>query len=204
VVDPNGEWLDTVQWSPDGSKIAADIGDSPTTAGVWDTNTWDLLYTVAHEQPALVLVAAWSPDGTRLLTTSGNAEQGAQDNTARIWDGATGEELLVLRGHTEMVWPGDWSPDGKRISTASNDGTARIWDASTGDELLTLSVPALFGLYAWWSPDGQHLVIAGLDTLVSVWRVWQSTEELVDYAKECCLFRELTAAERERFALPPR
>ena len=204
VVDPNGEWVDTVQWSPDGSKIAADIGDSPTTAGVWDTNTWDLLYTVAHEQPALVLVAAWSPDGTRLLTTSGNAEQGAQDNTARIWDGATGKELLVLRGYTEMVWSGDWSPSGERVATSSTDGTVRIWDASTGDELLTLSVPVFLVLYARWSPDGQHLAIAGLDTLVSVWRVWQSTEELVDYAKECCLFRELTAAEREQFGLSPR
>jgi WD40 repeat protein len=87
--------------------------------------------------------------------------------------------------------------------TASNDGTVRIWGASTGDELLTLSVPVVYGLYAWWSPDGQHLAIAGVDTLVSVWRVWQSTEELVDYAKECCLFRELTAEEREGFALPP-
>jgi hypothetical protein len=31
--------------------------------------------------------------------------------------------------------------------------------------------------------------------------VWQSTEELVDYAKECCVFRELTDAERVQFGL---
>ena len=55
---------------------------------------------------------------------------------------------------------------------------------------------------AWWSPDGQHLAIVGLETLVSVWRVWQSTEELVDYAKECCVIRELTDAERKQFGLP--
>jgi hypothetical protein len=65
-------------------------------------------------------------------------------------------------------------------------------------------VPVGYGLVAFWSPDGQHLAVVGHETLVSVWRVWQSTEELVEYAKECCAFRELTAAERERFALPPR
>ena len=52
------------------------------------------------------LIAAWSPDGKRLLTAAGNDEQGAKDNTARIWDGATGKELLVFRGHTKSVWPG--------------------------------------------------------------------------------------------------
>ena len=33
-------------------------------------------------------------------------------------------------------------------------------------------------------------------------RVWQSTEELIDYAYECCVWRELTAEEREQFGLP--
>jgi hypothetical protein len=37
--------------------------------------------------------------------------------------------------------------------------------------------------------------------LISVWRVLQSTQELVDYAKECCVFRDLTDAERAQFGL---
>ncbi len=191
-----------VQWSPDGSKFAAGFDDS--IVRVWDAKTWEELYAVHHEAPTYINAVDWSPDGKYLLTAGGNDERGGKDNTARIWDGDTGQELLVFSGHTMSSWPGDWSPSGKRAVTSSNDGTVRIWDTSTGDQLLTLSVPLTYGLCAWWSPDGQHLAIAGLDTLVSVWRVWQSSEELVDYAKECCLFRELTAAERERFALPPR
>jgi WD40 repeat protein/class 3 adenylate cyclase len=193
-------WTQDVEWSPDGSRLAAGYsGLEDSAVGVWDTNTWDPLFTIPG-----VLNFAWSPDGTRLLTFGGDDEVGLKDNTARIWDGASGEELLLLSGHTKALWPGNWSPDGKRVVTASNDGTVRIWDATTGDELLALSVPVSFGLFAWWSPDGNHLAIVGNDTLVSVWRVWQSTEELLDYAKESCLFRELTAAERQRFALPPR
>jgi WD40 repeat protein len=113
----------------------------------------------------------------------------------------TGKELLVIDRHTRAAIHGDWSPNCRRIATASNDGTVRIWDASTGAELLTFSMPVGFGLYTWWSPDGQHLAIVGSETLVSVWRVWQSTDELIQYAKECCVLRELTAAERQQFGL---
>ena len=34
-----------------------------------------------------------------------------------------------------------------------------------------------------------------------VWRVWQNTEELIDYARECCVFRDLTMDEREQYGL---
>jgi WD40 repeat protein len=189
-----------VAWSPDGSKFASVSDDS--TARVWDARNWEPLYTVRHQPPTYGWWADWSPDGKRLLTTSGNDEQGAKDTTARIWDSATGKELLVCGGHTKSVCSGDWSPNGQRIATASNDGTVRIWDASTGAELLTLSVPVGYGLLAWWSPDGQHLAIVGHETLVSVWRVWQSTEELLAYTRERGVIRQLTSEERKRFGLP--
>jgi hypothetical protein len=35
-----------------------------------------------------------------------------------------------------------------------------------------------------------------------VWRVWQTKQELVDYAKECCVIRQLTPAERQQYGLP--
>jgi len=133
---------------------------------------------------------------------AGNDEQGASDTTARIWDSKTGKELLVLTGHTKVVWLGDWSPDGQRVVTSSNDGTVRMWDASTGNELLSLSVPVSYGLWGWWSPDGKHLAVVGSETLVSVWNVWQSKDELLAYAKECCIIRELTQDERQQFGLP--
>jgi hypothetical protein len=57
---------------------------------------------------------------------------------------------------------------------------------------------------AWqvaWSPDGTRLVGASLLKSVEIHRVWQSTQELIDYAKECCVIRELTEAERTQFGL---
>jgi len=43
--------------------------------------------------------------------------------------------------------------------------------------------------------------VVGSETLVSVWRVWQSKEELLAYAKQCCVIRQLTPQERQQFGL---
>ena len=73
----------------------------------------------------------FSPDGARVLTAS-------EDKTARLWDAATGQELVVLRGHEDRVSSAVFSPDGARVLTASWDKTARLWDAATGQELQVL------------------------------------------------------------------
>src|SRR5262249_23699625 len=85
---------------------------------------------------------AFSPDGTRLATTS-------TDRTARIWDARTGQELLALRGHTGEVWSVAFSPDGTRLATASRDRTARLWDARAGQELLALRGATRTGSLPW-------------------------------------------------------
>ena len=75
--------------------------------------------------------AAYSPDGTRIVTAS-------NDKTARIWDarhrGAARRALRPWR----CVNSAAYSPDGTRIVTASDDKTARIWDARTGPQLAVL------------------------------------------------------------------
>jgi WD40 repeat protein len=196
------EMINGLEWSPDGTKIATASDDG--TPRAWDATTGETLFVLAYEAPASVWSGAWSPDGTRLLTTGGSDDFGAEDTTVRVWDAYTGEELQVLRGHTSRVVLGTWSHDGRHIASSSSDSTTRILDAETGEELLTVSTPAFCCPFARWSPDGKYVAVGMEATPTEVWRVWQSTEEPVDYAKECCVFRELTAAEREQFGLPLR
>jgi WD40 repeat protein len=66
--------------------------------------------------------AAFSPDGSRIVTASGQV-------TTRIWDTATAKEIAALRGHDNPVNSAAFNSDGSRIVTASWDKTARIWDA---------------------------------------------------------------------------
>ena len=60
------------------------------------------------------------------------------DETVEVWDAASGQELLTLKGHTGSVTSVAWGPDGKRLATGSWDRTAKVWDTASGQELLTL------------------------------------------------------------------
>jgi WD40 repeat protein len=85
---------------------------------IWDAVTGKEIVVLRGHGWA-VNSAAFSPDGARIVTASG-------DRTARIWDAATGKEIEVLR-HTSAVKSAAFSPDGARVVTASED-TAIIWD----------------------------------------------------------------------------
>ena len=52
---------------------------------------------------------------------------GSYDNTARLWDLATGKHVQELKGHSWWVWAAEFSPDAQRIVTAGQDGKAIVW-----------------------------------------------------------------------------
>ncbi len=79
----------------------------------------------------MVYSAAFSPDGTRIVTAS-------KDNTARIWDVFTGATVMTLRGHEGAVRSVAFSPDGRRVVTGFRRHGARIWDVGTGATVMTV------------------------------------------------------------------
>ncbi len=105
---------------------------------------------------------AFSPDGRLLATAS-------YDETARLWDPATGNYLRTLTGHTSVVFGVAFSPDGRLLATASYDKTARLWDPATGEHLRTLTghTSVVFGVA--FSPDGRLLATAGDDGSARLW-----------------------------------
>jgi len=110
----------------------------------------------------LVISAAFSPDGQRVVTAS-------YDKTSRTWNAVSGEPLLVLSGHTDKLLGAAFSPDGRRIVTASWDKTARIWDAASGELLRVLSGHTDKVESAAFSPDVRWIVTASFDKTARIW-----------------------------------
>jgi WD40 repeat protein len=79
--------------------------------------------------------------------------------------------LKNLVGHTGRVSSVAFSPDGKRIVTASHDHTARVWDAETGCVKLALKGHTGIVRSVAFSPDGKCIVPGSEDRTARVWDV---------------------------------
>ena len=135
--------------------------------------------------------AAFSPDGTRVVTTS-------LDNTARLWDATSGAALVTLDGHTRNVYSAGFSPDGTCVVTASEDESARRWDSKTGAPLATLEGHASSVLSARFSPDGQRVVTASGDRTARLWQVWPLLSDDTAAYTSIAAMGALTSEERSR------
>jgi ABC-type multidrug transport system fused ATPase/permease subunit len=144
---------------------------------------------VFYGHTASVLQATWSADESKILTRS-------DDQTARIWDAASGEELVRLSGHTDWVLQATWSVDESKILTSSADQTARIWDAASGEELVRLSGHTASVWQATWSADESKILTSSADQTA---RIWYSRME--DLLTAACgqASRNLTLDEWNRF-----
>ena len=95
-----------------------------------------------------------------------------------LWDSATAREVVTLRGHAADVTSVTFSPDGRRLVSASDDQTVKLWDVNTGHEVLSLRGHADQVYDVAFSPDGYQLASASLDGTVKVWDASPLTAEL--------------------------
>jgi WD40 repeat protein len=123
--------LNKVAFLPDGARVVTASEDDGTVQ-VWDVDSGTSLVRIRTDDDRPLSSVTLSPDGTRILASSA-------DSGARLWDAATGRELVAFRGHEGFVNGVAFDAGGKRVATVSRDKTARIWDAATGKQLVVLT-----------------------------------------------------------------
>lgn len=87
----------------------------------------------------------------------------------RLWDPAIGAAQQTLKGHTGWVWGVVFSPDSKRLASASCDQTVQVWDATTGIVQQILKGHSGYVLAVAFSPDGKQLASFSYDRTVRLW-----------------------------------
>jgi WD40 repeat protein/tetratricopeptide (TPR) repeat protein len=174
LLDHEGN-VNSAVFSPDGKLIVTASSDK--TVRLWDAATGKQIGVPLRGHESEVNSAALSPDGKHIVTASGSFvleesdDNTGKDNTARLWDAETVKQISVqLVGDQGPLSSAAFSPDGKRIVTASDDKTARLWDAETGRQI---GAPLLGHKgaveSAAFSPDGKRIVTASTDGSARLW-----------------------------------
>ena len=157
VLRSPGRCVNGLEFFPDARCTLATSSDS--LIRLWDLTTGECI----GETKEGSLGTCFSPDGSHLITSSGN--------TVRIWEcsllkinvASGGRELVAYSGGISGVATISFSPHGDVLATISSDGIVRTWDVRTCTQLRAMAPITVLssGGFVVWSPDGSFLLSCG-------------------------------------------
>ena len=153
--------------------------------------------------------AVTSPDGKLIVRIPPLGRDGRpmadrskdySSNSVEVLDAKSGLVFRTLIGHTADVVGFAFSPDGRRIATASFDRTIKLWDTATGREVFTLRGHTAGLLVVAFSPDGHRLVSGGIDNTARVWDATPQPTEILQAQDARYQRKRMALAEQARAA----
>ena len=154
VLTGSGASVMQLLFSPDGLLIAS--ANANSSVYLWDPHTGTHRFNFAGDK------MSFSPDGSTLVTVSGN--------DLFLWDTLTGQQIQTLNGPSAGIGSVLFSPDGLLIASADKDGTVYLWDTRTGQQR---NIPTEKHGHAKipfsFSPDGKILASCNRDGIISLW-----------------------------------
>jgi WD40 repeat protein len=129
--------------------------------------------------PQTVWDVAFSPDNKKALSS-------CSDGVARVWDMASGKELLALETHKGgRAWTVAFAPDGARAVTGGGnafesngmtEASLRLWDLTTAKEVRQFQGHTKDVRSVAISADGKQLISGSFDGTMRLWELQTGKE----------------------------
>ena len=157
----NIDTQEAVAFSADGGIVASSNGDK--TVLLRDVGRKDTKPRVLATRSSGVYANAFSGDQKWFAS-------GSKDNTVRLWETATGRELLSMDGQMGYITTLAFSPDSNMLAAGGLSGAIKVWDVATGRELRRLDGHTGSVNRVVFNPLGQ-LASASNDQTIKLWDV---------------------------------
>jgi serine/threonine-protein kinase len=162
--------VSAVAFTPGGRTVVS--GGADRTIRVWDVESGKQRHRYGETAPEPACLAVVPVTG-HILAGHGIG--------VRLWEAATGRELLRLTGHTDTVRGVAVSHDGRTALSGGDDRVPRLWDLSTGREAHRLTGHRGRVTGVALSADGRLAVSGDRDQSLRLWEA-KTGRELRSFA----------------------
>lgn len=120
------ETMNSADAPPETIDLLRDIAESPGVARQFIGHTGKIQDMEFLRQPSRIMTASGRDITDRTVS---------DDNSIRLWDVYTGEEIMRFEGHTDSVLDVDVHRISGRMLSASLDSSFILWDINTGEQI---------------------------------------------------------------------
>jgi len=172
------ERVESVRFSPDGSRLAV-AGGSPGRMGelqIWKVAEAELELSVPVTFDT-IQGASWSGDGARVAF-------GCKDDTVRVVDARTGEELLYQKAHEDWVLGTAFSADDSHLVSVGRDRSLKLVKVETQqfiDNITSITPGALRGglMSVERHPTRDELLVGGAGGVPKTYRMYRDKKRVI-------------------------
>jgi WD40 repeat protein len=165
--------------SPNGKYLAS--GGADHTIKIWDLKKGTELHTLTGHS-ATVKSLIFTPDSNFLV--SGSGDNVSKDNSVRVWDVATGKQVVIKGKVPEYASLVNYVPalglskDGKKImvwlpgpNRPKSYSTVQVFNRETGEKVLTVVDQGRNVKCLTFSPDGSRAAFGAEDGSVRIYNL---------------------------------